>query len=170
MEKMIETYDIWLDQVRDALRSINMHFEDWQVVWPFDFASEYSVGTKPDDTAMKANGYWWRQQNKSLGRDCQKIPGCWLPRDHQGRCQPAYERGDYVKVELADETTGVAEWMWMIVDHCDEDKRLVFGTLDNEPLNDYGKKVKLGSQLAVNYTQIREHRKGTDFKSSSRIP
>ena len=32
---------------------------------------------------------------------------------------PAYEHGDYVKVEFPDETTGVGEWMWMIVDHTD---------------------------------------------------
>lgn len=49
--------------------------------------------------------------------------------------------------------------MWMVVDHCDDEKRLVYGTLDSEPLNDYGGKVKLGSQLAVSYAQIREHRK-----------
>jgi hypothetical protein len=71
---------------------------------------------------------------------------------------PTYERGDYVKVEFPDEATGIGEWMWMIVDRCDDEKRLVFGTLDNEPVNDYGGKVKIGSQLAVGYDNIREHR------------
>ena len=51
----------------------------------------------------------------------------------------------------------------MIVDHCDDDERLLYGILDSEPLNDYGGKVKLGSQLAVSYSQIREHRKPTEF-------
>jgi len=30
---MADAYEIWLDQVRDALRSINMRIEDWQDVW-----------------------------------------------------------------------------------------------------------------------------------------
>jgi hypothetical protein len=75
-----------------------------------------------------------------------------------------YERGDYVKVEFADETTGIGEWMWMIVDHCDDKKRLVYGMLDNEPINDYRGKVKLGSQLAVRYEKVREHKAASEFK------
>ena len=54
----------------------------------------------------------------------------------------------------------------MVVDHTDDKKRLVFGTLDNEPVNDYGGKVKLGSQLAVSYDKIRDHRKPGDFRKS----
>jgi hypothetical protein len=48
---------------------------------------------------------------------------------------PTYERGDYVKVEFPDEATGVGEWMWVRVHHCDDEKKLVFGTLDNKPVN-----------------------------------
>jgi len=59
------------------------------------------------------------------------------------------------------------EWMWVRVSRCDEQKRLVFGTLDNEPLNDYDGKVELGSELAVSYSQIREHRKPTKFTNFS---
>ena len=77
---------------------------------------------------------------------------------------PTYERGDYVKVEFPDETTGIGEWMWVRVESCDDDKRLVFGVLDNEPLNDYGGKLKLGSQLAVSYDNIREHKKASEFE------
>jgi hypothetical protein len=40
-----------------------------------------------------------------------------------------------------------------------EQKRIVFGTLDNQPLNDYSSKVGLGSGLALSFCQIREHRK-----------
>jgi hypothetical protein len=83
----------------------------------------------------------------------------------EGQCQPGYERGDYVKVEFPAEATGIGEWMWMVVDHCDDNKRLVFGTLDNEPVNDFGGKVKLGSQLAVSYDNIREHKKAAEFRS-----
>jgi hypothetical protein len=76
---------------------------------------------------------------------------------------PTYARGDYVKVEFQDETTVIGEWMWVRVDHCDDEKQLVFGTLDNEPVNDYQGKVGLGSELAVSYAQIREHKKASEF-------
>jgi hypothetical protein len=56
-----------------------------------------------------------------------------------------YDPGDYVKVEFPDETTGIAEWMWVRVHHCDEEKQLVFGMLDNEPLNE--DTSELGSEL-----------------------
>jgi hypothetical protein len=167
MKRMSETYDIWLDQVRDALTSINMHIEDWQGIWPFDFGAEYKAGTNPDAAAMKANRFWWREQNKSLKRDCQEMPGCWLSQGHEGECQPTYEQGDYVKVEFPDDVTGIGEWMWMRVERRDDEKRLVFGTLDNAPLNDYAGKVKLGSQLAASYAKIREHKKPAEFESKT---
>jgi hypothetical protein len=34
----------------------------------------------------------------------------------------------------------------------------VYGTLDSEPLNDYDGKIGLGSELAVSFSQIREHK------------
>jgi hypothetical protein len=77
-----------------------------------------------------------------------------------------YEHGDYVKIEFPDETTGIGEWMWMRVDRSDDEKQLVFGTLDNEPLNDYGDKLKLGSELAVSYDKVRDHRKASEFRMS----
>jgi hypothetical protein len=77
---------------------------------------------------------------------------------------PTYMRGDYIKVEFSDETTGVGEWMWVRVERCDDERQLVFGALDNEPLNDYGRKLKLGSELAVSFTQIRGHKKPSEFR------
>jgi hypothetical protein len=68
-----------------------------------------------------------------------------------------------VKVEFPDETTGIGERMWVRVTRCDREKKLVFGVLDNEPLNDYGGKVGLGSELAIRYSQVRGHRKPTEF-------
>ena len=57
-----------------------------------------------------------------------------------------------------------APYLMMVrVSRCDDQKQLVFGTLDNEPLNDYEGQVELGSELAVSYSQIREHRKPTEF-------
>jgi hypothetical protein len=81
-------FEGWMDQVRAALRSVNMAVEDWQGVWPFDFRGEYEKGTTADDAAMKATRFWWLQQNKSLNQDCRATPACWLPRGHQGECQP----------------------------------------------------------------------------------
>jgi hypothetical protein len=76
---------------------------------------------------------------------------------------PTYEHGDYVKVEFPGENGMPSEWMWVKVTRCDNQKQLVFGTLDNEPVNDYDGKIELGSELAVSYSQIREHRKPTEF-------
>ena len=73
---------------------------------------------------------------------------------------PKYERGDYVKVEFPDEATGVGEWMWVRVSSCDDAKRLVFGALDNVPLDE---RLRLGSELAISFDQIREHRRAADF-------
>ena len=53
--------------------------------------------------------------------------------------------------------------MWVRVRSCDDAKRLVFGALDNVPLNDYGQELSLGSELAISFDQIREHRNATDF-------
>jgi hypothetical protein len=74
-------------------------------------------------------------------------------------CGMKYEAGDYIKVEVPDEVTGVGEWMWVRVTSCDDAKRLVFGTLDNVPVNDATGKLKLGTELAISFDRIREHRK-----------
>lgn len=81
-------YESWLNQVGEALSSINMPMDDWQKVWPFDFRKEFDLGTSAEEAASKANRFWWRAQNKSIHQDCLKSPNCWLPRDHQGECQP----------------------------------------------------------------------------------
>jgi uncharacterized protein YegJ (DUF2314 family) len=68
-----------------------------------------------------------------------------------------FERGDYVKVEFKDETSGENEWMWVRVMQADDGKRLVFGTLDSEPV--VMTDLRLGMELAVSYDNIREHMK-----------
>ena len=70
-----------------------------------------------------------------------------------------YEAGDYIKVEFPHEATGVGEWMWVCVTACDDGKRLVFGTLDNAPVNDATDKLKLGKELVISFDRITEHRK-----------
>jgi hypothetical protein len=161
---MGDAYNMWLDEVRDALRSINMPMEDWQRSWEFDFAAEYERGTSPDAAAMKANRFWWREQNESIGRACEKIPGCWLPKGHQGECQPCYEPGDHITVEFEGENGMPGEWMWVIVQSRDDQKRIVYGKLDNEPLNDYEGKVRLGSELAISYDKVREHKEASESR------
>ena len=39
---------------------------------------------------------------------------------------PRYDPGDFIKVEFPDAVTGIGEWMWMRVHHCDDEKKLVF--------------------------------------------
>ena len=76
-----------------------------------------------------------------------------------------YEQGDYVKVEFPDDSTGVGEWMWVRVEVCDDKRKQIIGGLDNEPLNDYEGKLDVGAQVVVDYANIREHRKPTEFTS-----
>jgi hypothetical protein len=69
-----------------------------------------------------------------------------------------YEAGDFIKVEFPDESTGVGEWMWVRVRRCDDARQIVFGTLDNVPVNNAGGKLELGTELAISFAQVREHR------------
>jgi hypothetical protein len=77
-----------------------------------------------------------------------------------------YEPGDYVKVEFPDEATGIGEWMWVRVTRLDDEKQIVFGTLDNQPIGDYAGKIELGSELAVSYNRIRDHKKPNEFSTN----
>ena len=83
--------------------------------------------------------------------------------------KPIYKPGDYIKVEFSDEGTGVAEWMWVRIRRCDEAKQIVFGTLDNEPVNDATGKLKLGTELAISFSQIREHKAASEFNNMRSI-
>jgi hypothetical protein len=47
--------------------------------------------------------------------------------------------------------------MWLLVDHSDDEQRLVFGHLDSEPV--VATDMKRGQQLAVSFDQVRDHRK-----------
>lgn len=75
-----------------------------------------------------------------------------------------FERSDYIKVEITGPDEPIGEWIWVRVDYCDYQRELVFGSLDNEPLNEYGGDISLGSRLAVSFDRIREHRKPTEFR------
>ncbi len=73
-----------------------------------------------------------------------------------------FQPGDYVKAEFLDEATGECEWTWVVVDSCDDEERILFGRLDNEPV--VGTGPRLGDELAVSYDKVVEHRKAKDFE------
>ena len=75
---------------------------------------------------------------------------------------PKFQPGDYVKAEFKDEDTGESEWMWVVVDSCDDETRVLFGRLDNEPV--VGTGLHVGDELAVSYDKVVEHRKAKDFE------
>lgn len=64
-----------------------------------------------------------------------------------------YAQGDFVKAEIRDEISGESEWLWILVDHSDDERRLVFGKLDNDPV--VHTDMRLGMELAVSYENIR---------------
>jgi hypothetical protein len=86
------------------------------------------------------------------------------------RTLATYEKGHFVKVEFPDELSGVSEWMWVHVHRCGDDRQIVFGVLENAPVNDSTGRLKLGTELAVSFSQIREHRKAADFLASVIVP
>jgi hypothetical protein len=85
----------------------------------------------------------------------------------QQRCRVArYNQGDYVKVEFESGERGLpGEWMWVRVHHCDEERQLVFGTLDNEPVVN-AEALQLGKELAISYSKVREHKKPWEFQKN----
>jgi len=74
------------------------------------------------------------------------------------KCQP----GDYARAEFNHEDTGESEWMWVVVDSCDDGERVLFGRLDNEPV--VGTGLRLGDELAVSYQKVVEHGKAKEFE------
>ena len=56
-----------------------------------------------------------------------------------------FHRGEYVKAEFRDESTGEREWMWVEVESCDDEAGILFGKLDSAPL--LGTDLRLGDEL-----------------------
>jgi hypothetical protein len=73
-----------------------------------------------------------------------------------------YQAGDYVKAEFTDDATGESEWMWVEVESCDDERRVLYGRLDNAPVV-HSERLRLGSEIAVSYDNVREHRKPSQF-------
>ena len=74
-----------------------------------------------------------------------------------------YQSGDYVKAVFKDDRSGETERMWVKVDTCDDERRLVFGTLDNEPIAAFLDKLWMGKELAISYDLIVDHRRSVEF-------
>ena len=55
--------------------------------------------------------------------------------------------------------------MWVRVQRCDEGRQLLFGVLDNEPVVN-SEDLQLGQELAISYSQIREHKKPWEFRKN----
>ncbi len=72
-----------------------------------------------------------------------------------------YHEGDHVKFEVKDEQSGDLEWIWLLVDHSDDEQQVVFGQLDSEPV--VAADMKRGQLLAVSYQQVRDHKKPSEF-------
>jgi len=72
-----------------------------------------------------------------------------------------FASGDYVKVEFKDETSGESEWMWVQVRESNDEERVLFGKLDNEPI--VNTELRLGMEIAVSYDLVREHMKDSSF-------
>ncbi len=82
------------------------------------------------------------------------------PKESTG--MPKYQPGDFVKVEFRDEASGESEWMWVQVESCDDERRILLGRLDNAPVV-LTRTLKLGSEIAVSYDNVREHRRLSEF-------
>ena len=74
-----------------------------------------------------------------------------------------YQSGDYVKAVFKDDRSDETERMWVKVDTCDDERRLVFGTLDNEPIAAFLDKLWMGKELAISYDLIVDHRRSAEF-------
>jgi len=81
-----------------------------------------------------------------------------VPKAFRLAAMPAYEKGDFVKVEFPSEAGGISERMWLRVQSCDDAQRLIFGILDSIPLNSHGGGMRLGAELAVSYDKARDHK------------
>jgi hypothetical protein len=71
-----------------------------------------------------------------------------------------YQRGDHVKFEVADDHSGESEWIWPLVDNSDDERQLVFGKLDSQPI--VATDMHLGQELAISYEKVRDHRRFAD--------
>ena len=87
MEASLAPFDAWLLELKSTLDSINMPLDTWQAVTPFDFSRELKSGISANVAALKANRFWWRNQNQRINQECHLTPNCRLPCGHAGTCE-----------------------------------------------------------------------------------
>ena len=79
-----------------------------------------------------------------------------------------YKAGDFVQVEVVDEATEESELLWVKVSDSDDERRVVFGKLDNKPI--VHTNMRLGMELAVSYNYVRDHRTAASVQSKTALP
>ncbi len=70
-----------------------------------------------------------------------------------------YIKGDHVSIEVVNDDSAESEWVWLLVDHSDDSRQIVYGRLDSEPIVNVD--LRLAQELAVRYDRIRKHRQFT---------
>ena len=79
-----------------------------------------------------------------------------------------YEAGEFVEVEVVDEATEESELLWVKVSDSDDQRRVVVGKLDTEPI--LHTNMRLGMELVVSYHYIRDHRTAASVQSKIAMP
>jgi hypothetical protein len=69
-----------------------------------------------------------------------------------------YQKGDRVKFEVSGERPGESDWMWLLVDHSDDEREIVFGRLDSEQIET----AAIAAGQAISYEKVRDHRRPAD--------
>jgi hypothetical protein len=69
---------------------------------------------------------------------------------------PEYSHGEYVRIEVFGVPRPIS--VWMRVEYCDEKNRVVYGTVDDERSQRFGRTLRSGAKLAATYLQVRERR------------
>ena len=64
--------------------------------------------------------------------------------------------GDLLRIQLYSETAKRCPSVWMRVERCDDEHRIVYGTIDDESAG-LGKALGRGAKLAASYHQVQEN-------------
>jgi hypothetical protein len=64
--------------------------------------------------------------------------------------------GDLLRVQLCTETARQSPSVWIRVERCDDEHRIVYGTIDDESAG-LGRALGRGAKLAASYHQVQEN-------------
>ena len=68
-----------------------------------------------------------------------------------------YCYGEYVRIEISSGSVDPVS-VWVRVEHSDDQHRLVYGTVDDQTSNRWGRAFSSGSKLGASYQRVRERR------------